>query len=76
MMTMKTATLNIYGMTCNGCVQSVKNALLRSAGVSTVEVSLQEKKAQVTFDEQTTNPAALAEAVSEAGYEASEPITH
>jgi copper chaperone len=71
-MIMQTATLNIYGMSCNGCVQSVKNALLRTAGVSTADVSLEENKAQVTFDEQTTNPAALAEAVSEAGYEASE----
>ena len=73
---MQTATLNIYGMTCNGCVRSVKNALERTAGVSDVQVSLEENKAQVTFDEQTTNPAALAEAVSEAGYEASESITH
>jgi copper chaperone len=71
-MIMQTATLNIYGMSCNGCVQSVKNALLRTAGVSTAEVSLEDNKAQVTFDERTTNPAALAEAVSEAGYEASE----
>jgi copper chaperone len=63
-------------MSCNGCVQSVKNALLRTAGVSTVEVSLQENNAQVTFDEQATNPRALAEAVSEAGYEASESTTH
>ena len=69
---MQTATLNIDGMTCNGCVQSVKNALLRSAGVSDAQVSLEEKKAQVTFDEQVTTPAALANAVSEAGYEASE----
>lgn len=69
---MKTATLNIYGMTCNGCVQSVKNALLRTAGVTDAKVSLSENKAQVTFDEQATNPAALAHAVSEAGYEANE----
>ena len=73
---MQTATLNIDGMTCNGCVQSVKNALLRSAGVTDVQVSLEEKKAQVTFDEQTTTPAALATAVSEAGYEASELTTN
>lgn len=73
---MQTATLNIDGMTCNGCVQSVKNALLRSAGVSDAQVSLEEKKAQVTFDEQVTTPAALANAVSEAGYEASERSTN
>lgn len=73
---MQTATLNIFGMTCNGCVQSVKSALLRSAGVTDVQVSLEEKKAQVTFDEQVTTPAALANAVSEAGYEASEPTAN
>ena len=69
---MQTATLNIYGMSCNGCVQSVTNALKRSGGVTDAQVSLAENKAQVTFDEHITSPAALAEAVSEAGYEASE----
>lgn len=59
-------------MSCNGCVQSVKNALQRVAGVTDAQVSLSENKAQVTFDEQATNPATLAEAVSEAGYEASQ----
>ena len=73
---MQTATLNIHGMSCNGCVQSVKNALLRSAGVSDAQVSLEEMKAQVTFDEHQTSPAALANAVSEAGYEASESTTN
>lgn len=73
---MQTATLNIDGMTCNGCVQSVKNALLRSAGVTDAQVSLEDKKAQVTFDEHLTSPAALANAVSEAGYEASELTTN
>jgi copper chaperone CopZ len=53
-------------------MQSVKNALQRVAGVTDAQVSLDEKKAQVTFDEHVTNPAALADAVSEAGYEANE----
>lgn len=72
---MQTATLNIYGMSCNGCVQSVTKALKRVAGVSDAHVWLDEKKAQVTFDEHQTSPAALATAVSEAGYEASESTT-
>lgn len=37
---METTTLNIRGMTCNGCVASVTRVLTALGGVGGVEVSL------------------------------------
>ena len=67
---MATTTLNIQGMTCNGCVNSVTRVLTGIAGVSRAEVDLAGAKAVVEYDEAQTNPAALAEAVDDAGFEA------
>ena len=68
---MATATLNIGGMTCGGCVKSVTRILEGVGGVSKAEVSLENKNATVTFDPALTNPDALIEAVEDGGYDAS-----
>jgi copper chaperone len=44
---MTTVELKVAGMHCNGCVQSVKRALLEVAGVSEAEVWLEEGLARV-----------------------------
>jgi uncharacterized protein len=44
------ATLAVQGMTCNGCVTSVKHALAAQPGVSAVEVDLASGMAEVTGD--------------------------
>ena len=67
---MATTTLNIQGMTCSGCVNSVTRVLTGIAGVSRAEVDLAGAKAVVEYDAAQTNPAALAEAVDDAGFEA------
>ncbi|SUQ09742.1 heavy-metal-associated domain-containing protein [Suttonella ornithocola] len=41
----------IDGMTCNGCANSVKNALESVPGISEVTVNLAEKQVAVVFDE-------------------------
>ena len=48
---MKTETLNVTGMTCGGCVASVRKALGALPGVESVEVSLPKHQAEVRFDE-------------------------
>ena len=65
---MKTIQLNIEGMTCNGCVNSVKNVLQKTPGVAGVEVSLEQNCATVTYSPEQTNPAQLKAAVEDAGY--------
>lgn len=66
---METIQLNIEGMTCNGCVNSVTNVLKNIPGVSHAEVSLEQKRATVVFDPALSNPARLKAAVEDAGFD-------
>ena len=67
---MATVTLNIDGMTCGGCVKSVTKVLNGLDGVRSATVSLENKNAQVEFDEGKIQMAQLVEAVEDAGYDA------
>mgnify|MGYP000522210709 FL=1 len=67
---MATVTLNIDGMTCGGCVKSVTKVLNGLDGVRSATVSLENKNAQVEFDEGKIQIAQLVEAVEDAGYDA------
>ena len=64
-----TTTINVNGMTCNGCVNSVTNAIKRVAGVENVQVSLDQKQAKVEYDENTASIAKIEAAIADAGYE-------
>jgi copper chaperone len=66
---METIQLNIEGMTCSGCVNSVKNVLQKIPGVSSAEVSLEQKRATVIFNPAQSNPAQFKAAVEDAGYD-------
>ncbi|PAZ09626.1 copper-transporting ATPase [Streptomyces sp. SA15] len=62
---------NVYdvkGMTCDHCVQAVSTELNGLPGVEDVQVDLPSGKVTVT-SEQRLDPAAVAAAVDEAGYE-------
>ncbi|WP_455019843.1 heavy-metal-associated domain-containing protein [Kingella denitrificans] len=67
---MATVTLNIDGMTCGGCVKSVTKVLNDLDGVHSATVSLENKNAQVEFDEGKIQIAQLVEAVEDAGFDA------
>lgn len=67
---MQTITLNIEGMTCGGCVKSVTKVLNGLDGVRSATVSLENKNAQVEFDEGKIQIAQLVEAVEDAGFDA------
>ena len=67
---MQTLTLKIDGMTCGGCVKSVTKVLENLNGVEKAEVSLENANAIISFDESKIQPAALIEAVEEAGFDA------
>jgi copper chaperone CopZ len=62
-------TLRITGMTCNGCVKHVDQALREVPGVTAVQVSLPDATAKVVHEESAQISALLA-AVESAGYEA------
>ncbi len=60
--------LDVEGMMCGKCQAHVQKALEGIAGVSSVEVSLENKQATVTMDSEIADEK-LSEAVTEAGYE-------
>ncbi len=66
---MQTATLNISGMTCGGCVRSVTKVIDALDGVVKSQVSLEKKRAVVEFDPGKLGVEQLKRAIEEAGYE-------
>ena len=64
-------TLTIEGMTCGGCVPTVKLQLKKTQGVLAYEVSFEKGEAQVSYDPAKTTPAKIAESVTRTGYTAS-----
>jgi copper chaperone len=67
---MQKLRLRVTGMTCQGCVRSVKRVLERVPGVSEAAVSLERSEAVVDFDPGRASAADLAAAVEGAGYHA------
>jgi copper chaperone len=61
-------TYMVKGMTCGGCVRSVKAAIGGVDGVSEVEIDFKNRQAIVTSDTELDD-AAVKAAVEEAGYE-------
>lgn len=61
-------TLAVANMTCATCPPTVRKSLSAVPGVSKVVVSLENKSAVVTFDDQKANVAALLAAPTNAGY--------
>lgn len=64
----RVVVLDLQGLQCYGCVQSVKQALQRVPGVQGAAVDLEKKTATVRFDSAQTNPDALTKAVAAAGF--------
>ncbi len=61
-------TLNVGDMTCAACARRVELALAGVPGVSRAAVNLATEEATVEYDPAQAAPAALAEAVTAAGY--------
>jgi copper chaperone CopZ len=68
---MKTLSLAVSGMTCDGCAGTVKRAIQRVPGVSSAEVALREGRATVRGDEALDAQRVIA-AVTAAGFGAKE----
>lgn len=66
---MQTEIIKIKGMTCMGCVNSVKNVLEKIPGVNEADVSLEQKQAVIQYDATTTNTHQFKDAIKEAGFE-------
>ncbi|MDX1412246.1 MAG: heavy-metal-associated domain-containing protein [Nitrospirales bacterium] len=65
---MTNGQFSVKGMTCDNCVRHVKQALQGVAGVTSVNVSLDNQQANLEYDPTIATVEAMAAAVSEAGY--------
>ena len=63
---MQSLTIPITGMSCGGCVNSVRNAFSKVPGVTDAQVTV--GAATVTYEPRLTNPDELRRAIVQAGY--------
>ncbi|MGE5027112.1 MAG: heavy-metal-associated domain-containing protein [Betaproteobacteria bacterium] len=66
---MEKITLTVKGMTCMGCVRSVKNVLEPIHGVAGVDVQLDNGRVAIDFDPTIAGPDQFKAAIQDAGYE-------
>ncbi len=66
---METTIIPVQGMTCMGCVSSVKRVLGGITGVAQAEVSLEKAQATVSYDAAKTSLPAIKAAITDAGYD-------
>lgn len=64
----ETFSLAVQGMTCAACVWRIEEAVAGVPGVHEAAVNLATERAQVTYDPAQATPAAVAQAVTDAGY--------
>ena len=64
---MKHLSIHIDGMSCSGCVNSVRKALARIPGVEVDQVEI--GMATVAYDPAVTDPARVRAAIEQAGYQ-------
>jgi len=67
---MSTKTLNIEGMTCASCVQTVEKATKKLEGVTESNVNLATEKLTISYDENAISLEDIQLAVDKAGYKA------
>ncbi|WP_138417773.1 heavy metal translocating P-type ATPase [Aquibacillus sediminis] len=67
---MTTKTLNIEGMTCASCAQTVEKSTKKLQGVNTSNVNLATEKLSIDFDENKVSIEDIQTAVDKAGYKA------
>jgi len=64
----RTVTLRVKGMTCNGCAASVEKALKSTEGVASVRVSFERGRAVIKYDDQKVPVDKLREVVQSTGF--------
>ena len=69
---MKKVKFNIQGMTCSSCSAHVENAVKKLDGIQKASVNLLSNNMEVEYDEKILNNNKIIEAVTQAGYGASE----
>jgi copper chaperone CopZ len=66
---MEKRIINVGGMDCTGCEDSISKALKRLQGVATCSASFTDAKVEVEFDPGQVGFDAISQAITDAGYE-------
>ena len=66
---MKEITLEVNGMTCDHCVQTIKGTLNKVIGLNLIEINLDKSQVKVEFNESQTNIKILSEEIVALGFE-------
>ena len=66
---MKKVEIKVEGMHCEGCSKRLTKVLNNIEGVNTAEVSLENKLANIEYDETITKIEDFYEAIEDAGFE-------
>ncbi|ANK81418.1 MAG: cation transporter [Rhizobiales bacterium NRL2] len=67
---MKTTTLTIEGMHCDGCARTIEVLVARVPGVRQAEVSFDERRARILHDQYAASTTDLIEAIAKGGFTA------
>lgn len=65
---MKTVTLKIEGMHCDGCARTIETLVEREPGVTSATVTFKDREARIVFDPAATGENRLVTAVEKPGY--------
>lgn len=68
-MSVQKISVQISGMHCTGCANTVQKVLARISGVANAQVDFSNQKAVVEFDRAKCSSNQILEAISKAGYE-------
>jgi len=63
-------TINVEGMSCDHCVQTITKAVMDVQGVKEVSVNLEGKQVSVDYDEREGALKEITGAIAEAGFQA------
>ena len=66
---MANQTLNVEGMTCDHCVQTIKEAVNNLIGIRGVEVDLENKQVAVEYDKALLKLGSITDKIVEIGFE-------
>ena len=66
---MANQTLNVEGMTCDHCVQTIKEAVNNLVGISRIEVDLENKQVAVEYDKALVKLDSITDKIVEIGFE-------
>ncbi|XP_025066614.1 copper-transporting ATPase 1 isoform X4 [Alligator sinensis] len=68
--------INIEGMTCNSCGQSIEGVISQKPGVKSIHISLVNHNGTIEYDPLLTSPEDLISSIEDMGFDASLPGVH